>query len=201
MKTQENKNLELQAAKTDGNATRKPCFDPTLKDRADFNTQLNKSNAVNSQLWEAATKGDISSCLWILQCHTQITQKAKDYALHKAAQSGHTETCKALMEQGADPHSVSDSPFRVAAENGHIETATFFLANKADIQAFENYAIRGAAENNHTETCKFLLARHPNPHNIIKHPDMPELAKTLAKKEQNRRAAQKLKKPQPSLEI
>jgi hypothetical protein len=57
-----------------------------------------------------------------------------------------------------------DNALRYAAENGHIETVKLLLDRKADIHAMDDYALRYAAHNGHTETVKLLLDRGANIH-------------------------------------
>ena len=129
------------------------------------------------------------------------TQEEKDQALFAAAKNGHTETCKSQLEQGANIHARNDYALRWAAQNGHTEVCKLFLEHGADIHAENGKPLRWAAERGHTETCKLLLRHYKSLAGLLTNPELPELAKTLIREEQSRRAAQQLKKPQPSLEI
>ena len=47
-------------------------------------------------------------------------------ALRCAAENGHFEVVKLLVEKGADIHALNDYALRYAAENGHLEVVKLF---------------------------------------------------------------------------
>ena len=88
----------------------------------------------------------------------------------KAAQNGHLEVVKFLLEQALDGTDRSDMiregnyfAFRFAASNGHLKVVKFLLEQvvgterSAMIRAGDYYAFRWAAQYGHLEVVKFLL--------------------------------------------
>src|ERR1035437_5158745 len=92
-----------------------------------------------------------------------------DRALCMAAWEGHTETVRALLDDGAEVHARTDAPLWVAAmrghadtmlqkasANGHDDTVKVLLEAGADVHAKEDWAVRWAAGNGHTDTVTVL---------------------------------------------
>src|ERR1022692_2862022 len=91
----------------------------------------------------------------------------KDAALALAAENGHTETVRALLDAGADVHARTDAPLWVAAmrghadtmlqkasANGHVDTVKVLLAAGANVHALGDKALRRAAGNGHTDAVR-----------------------------------------------
>ena len=75
-----------------------------------------------------------------------------------AAGSGDIDVVKELLEKGVDPSAEDDEAIRVAAENGHTEVVRRLLDdNRVDPAAMDNYAIRVAAANNHPKVLELFL--------------------------------------------
>ena len=87
-----------------------------------------------------------------------------DYALRWAAEKGHFEIVKFLVENGANIHADGDSALCLAAEEGHFKIVKFLIKNGADIHAIGDYALCVAAENGHFKVVKFLLENGANIH-------------------------------------
>ncbi|BBB15598.1 ankyrin repeat protein [Candidatus Rickettsiella viridis] len=116
---------------------------------------------------------------WRSNCkviHQVTAEKAKMIGiggvtwLFRAAETGHTETIKLLLENGADINVVTDNkrtPLYVAAENGHADTVQFLLGKKrADANAYAyvnaktkagSTALHAAAEGGYTVIVELLL--------------------------------------------
>ncbi|KAK3290161.1 ankyrin repeat-containing domain protein [Chaetomium fimeti] len=108
-----------------------------------------------------------------------ITQKVKlnvpshknnRYAIHQAAQGGHTQVVKMLLQNGADHDPVDDggvTPLWLAAQGGHHEIVEMLLKHnspgkKADVETEshtgERRAIHQAAQEGHLKVVQLLLA-------------------------------------------
>jgi hypothetical protein len=81
-----------------------------------------------------------------------------NYAISWAAEKGHLEVVKLLLEdKRVDPGDCDNYAIRWAAENGHLEVVKVLLKDKrVDPGASDNYAIRWAAEKGHLEVVKLL---------------------------------------------
>ena len=79
-----------------------------------------------------------------------------DYALRYAANNGHLEVVKYLIDKGADVRAWSDYALRLAANNGHLEVVKYLIDKGADVRALNDYALRYAAFNGHLEVVKYL---------------------------------------------
>lgn len=84
--------------------------------------------------------------------------------LHEAADLGHTEACRALLELGANIDAQmqdGQSPLHVAAFNGHADTVSLLLELHADYEVRNelNYSpLHSAIAKGHIEVMKRLLA-------------------------------------------
>ena len=101
----------------------------------------------------------------------KVRQKTEAYtqALHLAAQLGHVEICRMLLEAGADANSMQElqnktpsvtiktvsTPLSNAAAGGHAEVCRLLLAAGADPNAAT--ALINAAIAGHAEICRLLL--------------------------------------------
>ena len=83
--------------------------------------------------------------------------------LFSAAERGHTETIKSLLDEAVDVNAKDhngSTALHHAALNGHTETVKLLLDEGADINVKNNYGthvIHYAAHNGHTEIVKLLL--------------------------------------------
>jgi ankyrin repeat protein len=87
-----------------------------------------------------------------------LFQKRLDKKLVTASREGHPESVKALLDAGANVHSVNDLALRYASMNGHTEVVKLLLDKGADVHAENNYALIWARAYGHTETVKVLEA-------------------------------------------
>ena len=84
-------------------------------------------------------------------------------ALFMAAQNGHLEVVRLLIEAGADKaaaHSTGATAVFIAAQNGHLEVVRLLIEAGADKDAVKNNggtALQIAAHNGHLEVVRFLL--------------------------------------------
>lgn len=87
-------------------------------------------------------------------------------SLREAARRGDLETCKILLEHGADVDVQStgiwsnSTPLHLAAYNGHTEVCNLLLKRGAYINARDEFwqtPLHRAAKNGQTETCKTLI--------------------------------------------
>ena len=82
-----------------------------------------------------------------------------------AAQNGHTETAKLLLEKRADVNQAMSNgatPLYIAAQNDHRETVQLLITERADVnQAMSNGAtpLYIAAQSGHTETVQLLITK------------------------------------------
>lgn len=113
----------------------------------------------------AAWMGRMDLVLWLISKGFDVNNRESfnsETPLHKAATSGHTSTCKLLIEHGADIYTKDkhgDIPFVHAAFEGHEETCKFFIENtiiKTDKKAL-NDAMLAAAVNCNGDTVEYLL--------------------------------------------
>lgn len=81
-----------------------------------------------------------------------------NYALRWAATNGHTEIVRLLLEAGADVHAQNKFALKWTAYKGHTEVVRLLLEAGADVHAGDNFALKWAARNGHTEVVELLLA-------------------------------------------
>ena len=85
----------------------------------------------------------------------------RDTLLIEAADNGHVDMVKLLIENGADVNLKGEAwygPLHAAAANGHIEVVKILLENGADVNIFhQNKPLHNAAMNGHIEVAEILL--------------------------------------------
>ncbi len=87
-------------------------------------------------------------------------------AISWAAENGHTDLTKALINLGAVVNENHNYPLELASRNGHTEIVKMLLeagANTCDSTPDEGYCLRLAANNGHTTIVKLLLDAGANP--------------------------------------
>ncbi len=95
------------------------------------------SNSVSQRLSEAAGAGDVSAVKAILGEEPSPTSEDLNEALVDAAQNGHFDTVRLLLEYGADPdaprNNRSGRPANRAVENGHHDIVHLLLDHGSDL--------------------------------------------------------------------
>jgi len=86
----------------------------------------------------------------------------RDTLLIEAADNGHMDVVKLLIENGAGVNLKGEAwygPLHAAAAKGHIEVVNILLENGADVNIFhQNKPLHNAAMNGHIEVARILLA-------------------------------------------
>ena len=86
----------------------------------------------------------------------------RDTLLIEAADNGHMDVVKLLIENGADVNLKGEAwygPLHAAAAKGHIEVVKILLENGADVNIFhQNKPLHYTAMNGHIEVARILLA-------------------------------------------
>ncbi|KAJ1430655.1 hypothetical protein B484DRAFT_49632 [Ochromonadaceae sp. CCMP2298] len=119
--------------------------------------------------WYAAKMGYLEDVLIFCKCNVQLNEERVDRhtsermtALVYAAQYGHSECIKVMLQYGADPRTVDlrgRTPVHHAAMKGHTAACSFLIDGggmmfSGDIQG--NTPLHLAALNNHFETVNYL---------------------------------------------
>jgi hypothetical protein len=123
----------------------------------------------NAQLIIAAKDGDLPAVQNLLTNDALVN--AKNYgatALWMAAEEGHTEIVRLLLERGADANTKEDisgfTALMSASVNGHTEIVALLLEKGADLNAKATSngttALIMAAEEGHMEVVKLLLSKN-----------------------------------------
>ncbi len=93
-------------------------------------------------------------------------------SLHIAAQNGHVEIVKALLEKNANVNLVNSkglSALSLAADNGHVAIVKALLEKNAAVNTSSGYSpLLMAAQNGHLEIVKALLEKNANVNDSIK---------------------------------
>jgi len=111
----------------------------------------NSKQELNDQLFEAVRKGDVAAVTAALDKGADVNAKFRygTTALFKAAERGHTDVAKLLLERGADLK-VKDTFYGATAmtwalDGEHIDVVRLFLQKGSDDG--EDVLLKGAREN------------------------------------------------------
>ena len=85
-------------------------------------------------------------------------------ALRYAAQSGHLDMVKLLVENGINIYADNEWALQVAAQNGHLEVVKFLVEHGADIHVDNDWSLRMAVQQGYLEVVKFLMEHKANIH-------------------------------------
>ena len=118
---------------------------------------------VDSELIEAAKKGQTAKVRALLTAHGDAKTKQGASALIWAAAEGHTDTVQALLDEGTDVNQNDDSGWTallVASVRGHSQVVRTLLQAGADVNVIEKKggtALMFATINDHQEIIRILL--------------------------------------------
>jgi ankyrin repeat protein len=121
----------------------------------------------DARLIKAAKDGDLPAIQTALAGGDDINGRDKSgaTALMWAANGGHAEVVKLLLEKGADVNvkRIGDgiTALAVAAQNGHTELVNLLLEKGAEVNAKSSTGVTAlilASQNGHTDVVKSLLA-------------------------------------------
>ena len=106
---------------------------------------------------EAARRGDTHMVASLLE--DVVNPVVRSMAMEAAAQHGHVDVVKLLLESGqVDPAVQNNFPIRVASRGGHIAVVSLLLkSDLVDPAAANNDAISQAAYNGHAAVVEKLL--------------------------------------------
>ncbi len=76
-----------------------------------------------------------------------------------AADKGHTEVVKLLIDKGADVNFRENEALKYAANMGHTDTVKLLIERGADVNAQDGKALIEAAYEGHTDTIKLLIEK------------------------------------------
>ena len=93
-----------------------------------------------------------------------------EYALKLVARDGHLDIVKYLVEQGADIHARDEDALRSAAMNGHLDVVKYLVELGANIHARNEEALVVAAGNGHLDVVEYLVELGANLHIIGEYP-------------------------------
>jgi len=113
----------------------------------------------------AARQGNLKDVRRQLAWGVNVNERhffTRDTILIEAADNGHLNVVKLLIEKGADVNLKGEAwygPLHAAAAKGHIEVVKILLENGADVNIFhQNKPLHYAAMNGHIEVARILLA-------------------------------------------
>jgi len=125
--------------------------------------------AINSNaqdIFSAAAEGNLERIKQLISENHELVKecnKNQNTALHLAAQRGHLETVRYLLDKGAEVNAKSKyetTPLFSAAETGNLELAEMLIKYKADVNAVSQFfgtALHRAVYMGHPEVVKLLL--------------------------------------------
>ncbi|KAF5593388.1 ankyrin repeat [Fusarium subglutinans] len=94
-----------------------------------------------------------------------LTQEDLDLALREAAEEGHIEIFRFLLNERANPNVITGGALQTAAHRGHLAVMKLLLDNGADIDAHDDRfgsALEAAAKGSNLTALRILLDRGAN---------------------------------------
>mmetsp|Transcript_33839 Transcript_33839/g.55888 ORF Transcript_33839/g.55888 Transcript_33839/m.55888 type:complete len:387 (+) Transcript_33839:83-1243(+) len=120
---------------------------------------------VVSKLQEASEHADMEELARLLECYGQYVN-AQDFdgstALHSAAEAGHLEAVRLLLDRNADVHmktNCKDSAIHFSAREGHLAVTKLLVARGSDAQALTKFGatpLDHAVREGHSAVIKLL---------------------------------------------
>jgi cytochrome c len=129
-----------------------------------FTQGAEKAYAQPAELMLAARNGDIDEVSALLASGAEPDPKGIATPLYFAAQGGHREITRLLLDRGADPNAQSNwgTPLQIAARRGHFDVVTSLLQSGAETNAvggeFGYSPLHEVAETGNVDIGKLLIA-------------------------------------------
>ena len=121
----------------------------------------------DKQMMAAARENDTVSLEKLLKCpRSPNTRDAEGQTpLHHAAEHGHVEPMRLLLEAGAEIDTPSKTPLHAAVESGHLEAVRFLVQNGAQKDVLDDFGCTPldlAVQNEHLDLVRFLVEEGAN---------------------------------------
>lgn len=120
-------------------------------------------NQLGEELIKAADVGALEKVHQLLKDGVPVDYESQNCwtALHSAAQSGHLDVCKLLIQNAANVNNMKCefTSFFLAASNGYLDVCKLFIAHGANInhKIQRNTVLEHAAQSGHSEIVKLLI--------------------------------------------
>lgn len=112
----------------------------------------------SERMVEAARDGNLSLVVAFLLLPQVEVKYSNFLALRKAAENGHLDVVKSLVEFGADIHAVNDEALRSSACRGHLDVVKYLVGKGADVDLYGQAALSNAARFNRLEVTQYLIS-------------------------------------------
>ena len=124
--------------------------------KGDFRKQYKilRDSHYGELLFQAARAGDESLVKYALD--NKFSEDING-ALKIAANGGHLDVVKYLVERGANIHLQSEFPLTLALINGHAEVVKYLVSKGADVHIHDNYLLKLARERGQKDIMNYLL--------------------------------------------
>jgi len=121
----------------------------------------------DKQMMAAARENDTVSLEKLLKCpRSPNTRDAEGQTpLHHAAEHGHVEPMRLLLEAGAEIDTPSKTPLHAAVESGHLEAVRFLVQNGAQKDVLDDFGCTPlglAVSSGHVDIARFLVEEGAN---------------------------------------
>ena len=168
--------IDADSKKTNGWKTLKEMKEYLRSEFKKKTTTLER-NEGQTYLHFAAYLGDVDAIkILLIEDNAEVNAGDDDEwtALHLAAEKGHVDVAKVLIQNGADVNAVDkdkETALHVAAENEHADVAKVLIQNGADVNAVPKNkwtALHRASRNGHVDVAKVLLQNGADVHAVTK---------------------------------